>query len=114
SLDPHELERALSADPAGRREIEAPLVLRVPAQAVLGSHLHGVGSEVARGPDLGDVLVPADQSLAGEEAHGQLLVLAGGAHRDHQWFAIYADFQGFFYRQLVAHALACTVVELLD
>src|SRR5690242_5350133 len=110
----HKLERALATDSARGGEIEAALVLRVAAQAVAGAYVDRVRREVARGPDLDDVLRSADQSLAGEEAHRQVLVLPRRAHGHRQRLAVDADLERLLDGQLVARALAAARPQLLD
>ena len=90
------LQRALAADPARGGRVEAPLA-RVGAQR--GVDVDGVGREVGRRPDARDRT--REQPLAMQEARGELLVVAGRAHRDRQRAAPHADLQRLLDRDAV-------------
>ncbi len=94
------LDRALAADAARRRRVEAP---RAGVAEERAGHLDHVAGEVIGEPG---VVRPVDQALAVEEPERELLVVARRAHRDRERLAVDADLERLLDRDPVLGAVA--------
>ena len=83
------LDRPLAADPARARRVEAPLAGITEQRPLDLDHVRGMVG--CRAGPMGSI----DQPLAVKESQRQLLVVAGGAHRDRQRPAVDANLERF-------------------